>query len=262
MDRLPAKRARLLVIEDDPAIQILLRELLSEEGYAVTLTSTLEETLALVEEQTFHCILADVVDGQSATPFASTKIIQQRALPTPVGVMTAWNISPEEAVRQRLAFLVEKPFDAEELLVRIAISLHRPLTSEQQRQARVVEQAFAALNARDLEALLACYTDDMVYYPPSRVFTPARRIGGKAANRAYLEQVFERVPLLHLEDLLCYARPKGLAARYHQTWMDAAGALQRQTCTALHHFRGELIYQIGARANPERIQQLLGGSSH
>ena len=254
-------QARLLVVEDDPAIQALLSELLIDEGYLVSCASTLEETLALVEEQTFHCILTDLVNGRSTTPFAAAKIIQHRALPTPVGIITAWNVSPEEVARQRLAFLVEKPFNTEELLARIAISLHRPLSPEQQRQARVVEQAVAALNARDLDAMLACCTDDLVYYPPSRVFTPARRVSGKAAYRAYLEHIFEQIPLLRLEDLLCYGRPKGLAARYHQTWTDAQGAPQRQTATTLHHFRGEYICQLGARANPERIQQLLGGSS-
>jgi len=257
MDRLTAPELHLLVVEDDLAIQALLRELLSDEGYLVSCASTLEETLALVEEQTFHGILTDLVDGRSATPLASAKIIQQRVLPTPVGIMTAWKVAPEEVVRQRLAFLVEKPFDTEELLARIAISLHRPLTCEQQRQAEVIERVSAAFNARDLEALLACYTDDLVYYPPSRVFA-AHKLYGKAAYRDYLERVFQRVPLLHVEDVLFYGRPKGLASRYHQTWTTPDGSLQQQTCTTLHHFRGEFICQVGARANPQRIQQLLG----
>jgi CheY-like chemotaxis protein len=63
--------ARILVVEDDPTLRQLLRELLDEEGYTVLEASNGAAALAVVQQQHPDLVVMDMrlpgLDGETAT---------------------------------------------------------------------------------------------------------------------------------------------------------------------------------------------------
>lgn len=246
---------RLLVIENDADIQALLMEILEEEGYVVSSASSQEEALRVLEGQTFHLILTDLFANKAPEALASVPALQAAALPTPVGILTGWPVSPEQAAAQGFAFCMAKPFEITELLTAIAGALHRPLTPAQQRQARVVRAYFDQLTARDWDAFVALCTEEVTYYLPGA--SPfAATITGQAALRAYTADTYRQFPGAWFEDPLIFSRPNGLAARYKGHWPGPNGQEHSMTGAVLFQFEGERIQQIGVRLNDERLRAL------
>ena len=75
------------------------------------------------------------------------------------------------------------------MLAAIASCARVTLSLEQQRQAKVVERFYAALNARDWDAALRLCMAQLRYYPAANsLYAPARKLEGKDAYRAYAER--------------------------------------------------------------------------
>jgi len=55
------KTAKILVVDDEDIIRVLLDEILSEEGYQVFQATDGREALHLMEKQTFDLIISDMV---------------------------------------------------------------------------------------------------------------------------------------------------------------------------------------------------------
>lgn len=82
------------------------------------------------------------------------------------------------------------------------------------------EAWIAAWNARDLEAVLAHYADDIVFVSPSSTaFTgdASGRVVGKAALRAYWTRALAAIPDLRFTLRSALHGPDGLAIRYHSS---------------------------------------------
>src|ERR1051326_4641435 len=188
----PVSPAHLLLVEHDAAVRDLLQLFLTREGYAIALASTPLEALDLLEEQIFHLVLTDLFKTTEQNPFHAVEPLRDRAHPIPVGVITGWKVEDEAAKQRGFACLMYKPFDLDDLLTKIAACLNSPFSTEQARQAQVILAYFAALTARDWDALLACCREDVLYYLPGD--SPfAGTIRGKAAFRAYTEETFPRI---------------------------------------------------------------------
>jgi CheY-like chemotaxis protein len=116
--------ARLLVVEPDAAVRELLCAALSEEGYVTCGAATVEEALALVDHRAFDCILTDDTRvGTAQDPLCVARALRQRAQPTPVGVLTAWPLTPEAGDCRDLAFVLPKPCDLDHLYKQVAAAL-------------------------------------------------------------------------------------------------------------------------------------------
>lgn len=59
-DKVKRKKAKILVVEDNPATRELLRELLSQEGYMVKIARDGKEALRRVRKDNFDLVLTDV----------------------------------------------------------------------------------------------------------------------------------------------------------------------------------------------------------
>ena len=88
---------RILVVEDNPMNQHLLRELLEKRHMQVSLAENGEEAVRKVEEESFHAVLMDIqmplMDGLQAT-----RIIRERenpSAPLPILAMTAHALSSD-----------------------------------------------------------------------------------------------------------------------------------------------------------------------
>lgn len=98
----------------------------------------------------------------------------------------------------------------------------------------------AAFNARDLDAILAHYADDVEHSSPAVVRVlgePSGLVRGKAALRDYFAKAIAAAPAdLHYERVRLHAGVEGVTLVYHRTggklvaetfWFDARGLVKR-----------------------------------
>ena len=116
------RRARILLVEDNPVNQLVAKGMLAKLGCQVQVAAHGAEALELLEQETFDLVLMDcnmpVMDGYEA----SRRIRQSGRWPElPIVALTA-NAMPEERERCRAAGMndyLAKPFRREELLALI-----------------------------------------------------------------------------------------------------------------------------------------------
>lgn len=106
---------RILVVDDEPFIQQLLRDILQEEGYGVLLASGGRSMLELLRHEIPDLILLDVMmpDGNGREAL-QTMQAQPQLRDIPVVMMSA-GLSQHEMKMESVAFL-GKPFELEHLL--------------------------------------------------------------------------------------------------------------------------------------------------
>jgi len=111
---------RVLLVEDEPGLQLTLSDRLAAEGYAVDIASDGPGALAQARLQTYDTILLDVmlpgIDG-----FEVARTLRAQGIGTPILMLTA-----RAQVNDRVTGLsigaddyLTKPFDVRELLARI-----------------------------------------------------------------------------------------------------------------------------------------------
>jgi len=118
----PQRRARILLVEDNPVNQLVAKGMLSKLGCEVTVAAHGGEALAALEDREYDLVLMDcnmpVMDGYEA----SRRIRQSGRWPQmPIVALTA-NAMPEERERCRAAGMSDylaKPFRREELVTLI-----------------------------------------------------------------------------------------------------------------------------------------------
>ena len=108
--------AHLLIVEEDEEIRTLLLALLAQEHYSCVAAASLEEALALLEEHRFDLILSELLELSPRNLFRSVTQLQLLAAPTPIALMTGWDVTQEEAIHRGFAGLLGKPFDVDYLL--------------------------------------------------------------------------------------------------------------------------------------------------
>jgi CheY-like chemotaxis protein len=123
------RRKRLLVVEDNPAEQLSIKELLGYDDIDVTVVSTGADTIEVVNKQTFDCVVLDL-----RLPDISGFDVLERFRDTPsladlpVVVFTGKELSPEEDARLHSlarSVVVKGVESPERLLDETALFLHR-----------------------------------------------------------------------------------------------------------------------------------------
>jgi len=126
-----APRKRLFVVEDNPAEQLSIRELLGDDDIDITTASTGAEALSILDEQPFDCVVLDL-----RLPDMSGFDVLKRLSETPslcdmpVVVFTGRELSPDEDAelhRMARSVVVKGVESPERLLDETALFLHRPL---------------------------------------------------------------------------------------------------------------------------------------
>jgi DNA-binding response OmpR family regulator len=127
------KRAKLLVVDDQPTVRTSLRDLLSLRGYQVDEASSGEEALALFEETHYDLLLLDVrmpgMDGPEVM-----RHLRKSHPDLPVVILTAHASvdSAIAAVKLNAADYLLKPFKIEDLIATVG----RVLDDHHQRKRR------------------------------------------------------------------------------------------------------------------------------
>ena len=150
---MPAKPPKVLVVDDEPQIRVLLKATLGRAGYVVAEAGTAREALNAKSIDKPDLILLDLgLPDRDGLELVSALIAEPRS--------ALIVVSARDQTEQKVAALdlgaddyVTKPFDTEELLARVRASLRQRLASESERQmveaGAVVIDLYSRLVRRD-----------------------------------------------------------------------------------------------------------------
>jgi DNA-binding NtrC family response regulator len=132
-----AQKGKLLVVDDEQSLRILLGKELAREGYAVDVASGGEEALRRVREDNYHCVLLDIVmpviDGISVL-----RTMRSENIVSEVIILTG-NATIESAIEcMKLGAFeyVRKPYQLPELIIQIDRALEHRQTQLDRRIQR------------------------------------------------------------------------------------------------------------------------------
>lgn len=124
---------RIILVEDKIPLNHSLTKLLRQEKYAVDQAFDGEEALDLIDKDLYDLIILDLslpkIDGLEVI-----KQLRTRQINTPILVLTARNQTPDVVTGLQTGAddYLGKPFEIEELLVRIQVLLRRQANQKQE----------------------------------------------------------------------------------------------------------------------------------
>ncbi len=138
------RRKRLLVVEDNPAEQLSIRELLGYEDIDVTVTDTGASAIAALSNEPFDCVVLDL----RLPDMTGFEVLEQlRDNPElselPIVVFTGKELSPEEDARLHAlarSVVVKGVESPERLLDETALFLHRVITDLPQEKQNMLDR--------------------------------------------------------------------------------------------------------------------------
>ena len=137
---------RILVVDDERAMQVALKGLFSREGYQVETAGSAEQALPMIERGNFHAVLTDLSMGGLG---GMNVLRRARALDPEIAVVMITAHGSEkiavEAMKEGAADYVPKPFDNDELrmVVRRLVETVQ-LKRDHRRLLQQVQDAFGA----------------------------------------------------------------------------------------------------------------------
>jgi CheY-like chemotaxis protein len=138
------RRKRLLVVEDNPAEQLSIKELLGYDDIDVTVAATGSEAIEAVSQQAFDCVVLDL----RLPDISGFDVLERfRDTPTlgdlPVVVFTGKELSPEEDARLHSlarSVVVKGVESPERLLDETALFLHRVVADLPPEKQRLLDR--------------------------------------------------------------------------------------------------------------------------
>ena len=106
---------RILLVEDDPAVQDVLRIVLDDQGYAVTVCHSPAEAIAALATVAFGLVITDVFSRTVRDVLANTAPLLAAAGATRVALFTAHQVPLDAALEAGFGDVIAKPFDLETL---------------------------------------------------------------------------------------------------------------------------------------------------
>lgn len=120
------KDGRILVVDDEPMVRQSLGQFLGDEGYTVEEAADGADALARVGEHRPDVILLDLMmPGMNGRQFLRALRGDPRYVDVPVVVMTAVRGLTVQPAALGASEVVEKPFNLEELLNKVALAIYR-----------------------------------------------------------------------------------------------------------------------------------------
>jgi CheY-like chemotaxis protein len=126
--RPPNAAARILVVEDEPLVQNVIRRILSRDNHEVVVSANGAEALGLLEggDQRFDLLVTDVVMPRMTGP-ALVQAMAEKGITLPVVYVTGY--AEDHLVRHGVSSastVLEKPFTADALLDAVRAALPNP----------------------------------------------------------------------------------------------------------------------------------------
>ena len=107
----------ILIVDENPGVQRTLKRFLTQNGYSVVTTNSVQSAMSLIGQSTPSLVILDIkmprIDG-----IELIHLLRENAYPFPIIVMTAYPtfFTREEALKNGVSAYVTKPFDPEEIL--------------------------------------------------------------------------------------------------------------------------------------------------
>ena len=120
-------KPRILIVEDERAIQLALESLLRKAGYEIQLAGSGAEALTLLQKDTFDLVITDLALGQGANGLDVLHAVKASRPETPVVMITARGSEKVavEAMKGGAEDYVPKPFENEEIRLVVRRALER-----------------------------------------------------------------------------------------------------------------------------------------
>jgi hypothetical protein len=135
---------RLLIVEDDPAEQMSITELLADGDISVRAVGTGEDALAALRSESYDCVVLDLrLPDMSGFEVLETIRDDAELREVPVVVFTGRELSPEEDARLRSlarSVVVKGVESPERLLDETALFLHRVVSNLPPAKQRLLER--------------------------------------------------------------------------------------------------------------------------
>jgi hypothetical protein len=138
------RRKRLLIVEDNPAEQFSIRELLGYEDIDVIVAATGADALELVGQESFDCVVLDLrLPDMSGFDILERFRDDPKVKDLPVVVFTGKELTPEEDARLHTlarSVVVKGVESPERLLDETALFLHRVMADLPAEKQRMLEK--------------------------------------------------------------------------------------------------------------------------
>ncbi len=135
---------RILVVDDEPGMRKSLAIMLRRDGYAITEAANGKEAADHLGKDVFHLVIADL-KMEPVSGLDLLRLVKQMSPDVEVILMTAFGTieAAVEAMKLGAFDFVTKPFQAEEILLRVRNALERRRLKEEVHRLRVeVKSAF------------------------------------------------------------------------------------------------------------------------
>ncbi len=122
--RASSSSARILVIEDDPSINDVVRTRLAKDGHTITSAFSGTEAQLLLESASFDLVISDLMlPGMTGEDIVT--LIRETDPALPILILSARNAPADKVNLLQLGAddYLEKPFDLEELIARVNVQL-------------------------------------------------------------------------------------------------------------------------------------------
>ncbi|MEZ4403366.1 MAG: response regulator transcription factor [Kofleriaceae bacterium] len=151
------KGGKILVIDDEPMVRSAVGRVLSDEGYTVAFAGDGAAALELLVDAPPDVILLDLMmPGMNGRQFLHALRVDLQST-VPVVVMTAVHGLGQRAISLGATDVVEKPFDVEELLNKVALAVFR---GRQEATGEIALGAPPLAGAPDDRAVVVVVVDD------------------------------------------------------------------------------------------------------
>jgi putative two-component system response regulator len=145
--------SRILVIDDEDVIRMLVVEILEAAGHTVVGVDSAEEALALVDEGNFDLVVSDVImPGLSGLELLEAVRTHSASLPVVLVTGAGTYETLSQALTRGAAGLVTKPFAHAELQAAVADALERSARSREELRERLLAPTLASALANAIEA--------------------------------------------------------------------------------------------------------------
>jgi putative two-component system response regulator len=256
--------SRILVIDDEDVIRMLVVEILESAGYEVTSAESAEVALALLEDADFDLVVSDVImPGLSGLELLEAVRARRASLPVVLVTGAGTYDTLSQALTRGAAGLVTKPFAHSDLQAAVADALERATRSREDLRERLLAPTLASALANAIEArdeylhghcerlaalavrvaeLLGLKADEVetvrlgaILHDVGKIGIPDRVLLKPGALDEEERRIVETHPeigdkLLEPLDLLAGARP--IVRHHHERW-DGTGYPDRLAATAI-----------------------------
>ena len=145
--------SRILVIDDEDVIRMLVVEILESAGYDVTSAESAEVALALLEDADFDLVVSDVImPGLSGLELLEAVRARRASLPVILVTGAGTYDTLSQALTRGAAGLVTKPFAHSDLQSAVADALDRANRSRDDLRERLLAPTLASALANAIEA--------------------------------------------------------------------------------------------------------------